>query len=59
MAVYVLARSRALVLGLGRQDTMRSSNAVVQICGDIYNAVGAFRVEAPHLAAFALETLRK
>ena len=44
---------------LGRQDTMRASNAVAQICGVIYEVVGAFKTEAPHIAAFALETLRK
>lgn len=38
---------------------MRVSNAVVQICGVIYDVVAAFKTEAPHLAAFALETLRK
>ncbi|CAM9258508.1 unnamed protein product [Laminaria digitata] len=38
---------------------MRASNAVVQICGVIYEVVGAFKTEAPDMAAFALETLRK
>lgn len=42
-----------------RQDSMRLSNAVVQICGVIYEVVGAFKTEAPHIAAFALETLRR
>lgn len=42
-----------------RQDTMRVSNAVAQICGVIYEIVAAFKTEVPQLAAFALETLQK